>query len=475
MRPIDTSQGTVLLRSDGLMVAISEPIRELLREIGHLSEPDGYHWLERRYGGQVARECLAEIRELAAAGVLDGHPSTSHLTVSESDTVEPSGILLMVSQTCNLACKYCYAGGGSYGSPVSLMSPELGKKAIDLLMKRAPRKGQYTVIFFGGEPLLNFGLIQRVVAYCLRRSDERNDHPRFRFSMTTNGTVLSEEILEFLKQHSFTLMVSFDGKGFHAENRPFRNGRSSEELVLRNIKRLTEAGIPVQLRATLLPEMVEEEVISDLIGVGKALGVGRIFTAPADHAAPADCGLGEEPVAGCGTADLVRLEEVYAALTQRNLDEAASEDGRILYDPHVSMMKALATGRAVGSRKCGACFSMAAVSTDGTIYPCHRFVGMRPYSIGSVEEGVDHEKVRHFFSSVEEAYGSQCSSCWAQDLCGGVCYHHRADGLGGFEAPEHQDCRSFRQSVEKSVGFLVDMASMTPETRESYMRRVRHF
>lgn len=470
LRLVDARGEKVLLRSDGLILAVSEVVWDLLALLGSMSDSQCFDRLKERHGASAVKECVEELQMLVEQGLFEVEQDQGAPLPAPGD-VQPSGILLMVSQICNLACSYCYAGGGTYGSSVALMPEERAEAVIDLLLSRSPDKAIYRVIFFGGEPLLNFKLVRHVVEYCERKSVERTDHPEFRFSMTTNGTILTAQIVEFLREHAFALMVSFDGMGAHAEKRRFRSGRSSEALVMRNIQRLTRAGLRVQLRATITPEMLNSETLEQLVKAGERLDAERILTSPVECSAP-DNSVGH-PTASArfDAVDLGRLEELYAKVTEQNILDGASNE-RVVFDPHVSLMKALASGRAVGTRKCGACYSMAAVATDGCIYPCHRFVGMRSYSIGTVETGFDHDRIRQFFGAIEEAYGKKCSRCWARTLCGGVCYHHRADGKGGFLPPDAGSCRSFEKTVDNAVGFLMTLVQLPPDARVSYLRRV---
>lgn len=184
----------------------------------------------------------------------------------------------MVAQTCNLACRYCYGSGGTYGSAVKLMDERSGLAAIDIMLRRAPQKRSFSVTFFGGEPLLNFNLIRTIVEHCEKKATESG--VRFSYSMTTNGTVLTQKILDFLKRNRFTLMISFDGRGHHDRLRPFREGKGSESVVKQNIAKLTAAGLPVQLRATLVRETANPDALGDLVAFGRSVGCRKIVTSP---------------------------------------------------------------------------------------------------------------------------------------------------------------------------------------------------
>lgn len=265
---------TFLVRLDGLVIALGDIARILVQTESMAAARSAVDALAARFGSAEVVETLGELaaieRDLSR---VKRFRNAGPRTLASS----ASGITLMVSQTCNLACRYCYGGGGTYGSSTALMSEETALAGIDLLLARAPREAPLRITFFGGEPLLNFRLIHHVVDHC--RSLDRT----FRFSMTTNGTVFSDQIGRFLKANDFRIMVSLDGDGaIHDFNRPFKNGKGSYGRVLRTLRRLQQHAIPFQLRATLTTGTAAEETIAVLREIADEMGAVRLVLAPVD-------------------------------------------------------------------------------------------------------------------------------------------------------------------------------------------------
>jgi uncharacterized protein len=330
------------------------------------------------------------------------------------------------------------------------------------MLQRAPRRREFTVTFFGGEPLLNFRLVQRVVEHCDRLSIEKN--VKFKFSMTTNGTIVTDEIIAFLKQRNFALMISFDGEGGKA-NRPFLNGDSSYEQVSGNLHRLAAAGIHFQIRATITRSMVTRETISELTSFGRAIN-REVIMSPAS--ATMNENLPDTSDLALTEVESERLMELYRETTDCNLNAASDGTEQAAFDPNRRMVQALMRGNARGLGKCGACLSMAAASTDGNLYPCHRFVGMKEYAIGSLNNGVDEERVESFFRRAEAANKPNCDVCFARQICGGFCFYTMADGAGDFVPPNVRDCDRFRASVRHSVGVVLRLQGLSANVARRY-------
>jgi len=465
---LDVQKRKVLFRADGLIVAVSDLVYDLFVTLRGVPPDERIASLVRRHGASEVSKAFQAFAEMCGVGLFAG--PVSELPRKRPADVQPSGIVLMVAQTCNLACTYCYGGGGSYGSQVARMDPATARAAIDLMIDRAPARDKYTVIFFGGEPLLNFRLIRETVGYCEARAQELGKS--FSHSMTTNGTVLTDAILDFLREKRFTLMVSLDGpQAVQDSLRPFVTGRGSFAVVIHNIRRLTEAGVPVQMRATLTRKTLSAEAIHEVVRIGRELGCNRVVMSPVDTTKSE--GKVDEALQ-LGSEQLMELERIYEAITEENLEHARVGDtARAGYDPHVRMMRSLAQGKGRGLTQCGACFGMAATSSDGTLFPCHRFVGMDAYAIGDLASGFDLARIEEFFARAERAYTAKCNECWARQICCGLCYFRTADGDGGFAEPDDGACGSFRASLENAVGFLARLRELPEDEQRRYVESVR--
>ena len=460
---LETPSATkVLFRIDGLVVQVSDIVFELLQGSRSCLE-DSLESVLSTHGYDSAMDAIDAIISAAESRIVQEEPAP--LKRPDPRKVEPTGILIMVTQTCNLACTYCYAGGGTYGGKTKLMSEESALRAIDVMLQRAPGQMDFTVTLFGGEPLLNFPLVRRIVDYCDQLKSDRE--VRFHFSMTTNGTIVTDEIIEFLKAKDFTLMVSFDGIG-QEKYRPFASGDSSDSLVHGNLQRLAAAGIPFQLRATLTKDLVKRETVENLVQIGRSLGNKKVMMSPVSETRNAVFPANEE--LALDPADIARLQEIYRSVTEENIEAARlGSTEKAVFDPAMHLVRALAQGKAVGLGRCGAGLGMSAASTDGNIYPCHRFVGMKEYAIGTIEDGVDPQKVQDFFSTADAANKEKCDVCFARQICGGFCFYNISDGQGGFVPPSEQACDSFRESVKYAIGTLLRVRELSPNEARQYL------
>lgn len=453
----------VLFRVDGLVVQLSPIAFALLQASPQVLDARLDHSASE-HGACTTEDAIVEI---AGSPIVQHEPPP--LGRPDPQKAQPSGILIMVTQTCNLACAYCYAGGGTYGGSTKLMPEAEALAAIDLMLRRAPEQKSFTVTLFGGEPLLNFPLVQRIVAYCERIREERAVD--FRFSMTTNGTVVTDEIVDFLKAHRFTLMVSFAGPG-QDRSRPFAGGDGSDSVVRRNLHRLAASGVPFQLRATVTRELAHRETVDDLVQIGRSLGNKRVMTSSVSTTKNSVFPANEELT--LGPDEVARLKEIYRDVSEEHL--AAAKNGKtekVVFDPSLHLVRALAEGKAAGLGRCGAGLGMAAASTDGKIYPCHRFVGMKDYVIGTIASGVDAEKVQAFFATADAANNAKCEVCFARQICGGFCFYNIADGAGGFQPPDERECDGFRDSVKHAISILLRLQDLPPEQARRYFENAR--
>jgi uncharacterized protein len=363
----------------------------------------------------------------------------------------------MVTQTCNLACAYCYANAGTYNQPTRYQQLGNAISAIEQLIVDSGATQHLTVTFFGGEPLIGFSLIKDIVSYC--KSRESVVGKRFKYSVTTNGTLVTGEIADYFKNHGFTVMVSVDGAAqYHDSLRPFADGGGSFDRVKEGVRTLVTAGLAVQLRSTLVKEMVNRNFLIEAIGTTRSWG-GTCL-----HLSPVDCTHIGSDLWALGPHEIAEMERLFESVTRRNIERAGNES--IVFDPHAKMIEALAHGKAVGHGRCGACRGSAAVATDGPIYPCHRFVGMDEYTIGHVDTGgIDRAKANWFLQAATEAFREKCSACFARLICGGVCFHSAADGRGGFCAPDEKRCGSIRGNLRRSIGFVLELRDTPVKAR----------
>ncbi len=318
---------------------------------------------------------------------------------------------LAVAQKCNLACTYCYASGGDFGVPARNMEWDVAKTSVDRLMEKAEPGARVNLAFMGGEPLVNRPLVRRATEYA--RECAAAQGCTVGFSITTNGTLVTDEDADFFNDHRFAVTVSLDGVGpTHDRLRSYRGGRGSFETILKRLEpllgRMGQA--QVSARVTVTPANLElRETLDHFVSLGfHSVGFAPMLSAPdARH-----------------QMDLPHLHEMLAQMIDcGKACEAAILAGRSY--PFSNMEAALMEIHRGTHRPypCGAGAGYFGVSADGGVFACHRFVEDDAGAIGSVQQGLDPVRRDGWLADRHVHKQTPCQSCWAQYLCGGGCHH----------------------------------------------------
>jgi len=340
---------------------------------------------------------------------------------------------LALAETCNLACKYCYCSSCRDMENQGLMSEVVARKAIDWLFMKSGNAKELGITLFGGEPLLNRDVFQFVMEYSDARAKET--HKTIRYTMTTNGTLLDDMAIHYIKKHNFGLMVSLDGPPeIHDAQCPFRDGRGSFDAAAAGIKRLMKRRKRVTVRCTMSnrrPRMV------DLIRFFEEFGFSRIVlgrvVSPV-RPTPLDCT--EDTL-----AEFSRQEETEVLEWIFDEFKAGRKPKYFPYDTFIRERAKPREGEQPGLSifRCGACRGTMTVGADGRLYPCHRYVGMQQFVIGDIDTGPDIEKAKDYWRRYYHAIRSRCESCWARTLCEGPCPWEISSADGEFVNP-HRHC-----------------------------------
>lgn len=329
-------------------------------------------------------------------------------------------MVLEVAQDCNLRCTYCYAEGGSYGGEARLLDAETARAAARYLVRESGDSKALTLVLFGGEPLLNMAAIKAAVEEAETMAAAAGK--KLLVSLTTNGTLLHADAIDFFTKHKVVVSVSLDGPpDLHDANRPDSSGRGSYGKILSGLRPLLQkSSAAVAARVTLTPDQWSrcEDVFDHLIG----LGFHEVGIAPAS---PIRKDLLPDP------DQEEALLQSFTALARR-FSEAVRE-GKIL--PFGNLLELL--GRLhMGQTKavaCGAGYGYLAVDAGGEFYLCHRLAGEKAFKVGNLEDGPDPEKIRSCLDHVTAGKDALCGSCWARTLCAGGCHyenHLRESTLG---------------------------------------------
>lgn len=341
---------------------------------------------------------------------------------AEDVKIPITNTVLQIANDCNLNCIYCYGDGGSYGRQRELMTLETAKKTIDLMVANSEGVDELLVIFFGGEPLMNFSVVKDTFDYC--KSLEPEIGKKFAFSMTTNGTILNDEIYNFIKDNKISIMISVDGcKDIQDKHRCYCDGRGSFEDVCKNIERFKEArGGHLTARATVCSTDIRFKKIKDDL---LSLGFTNAITSMVDTE--------EDSPLFVGGNYTDRVLEQYKILADDYVENIMNggRENNILFTSTLNILYF----KKMKIRSCNAGNNGIAVGTDGNIYPCHRFMGMKEYIIGSLDTGID-ESLRGEYRKATIYAKEECKDCWVRYLCNGSCAHTSAVHGGDiFHAP----------------------------------------
>lgn len=384
--------------------------------------------------------CYGDVQALKDEGLLfaeDVYSDKADILKTKNDVIK--ALCLHVAHTCNLNCDYCFASQGKYQGDRALMSFEVGKRALDFLIENSGTRVNLEVDFFGGEPLMNWDVVKQLVEY--GRSREKECHKRFRFTLTTNGVLIDDDVIEFCNKEMHNVVLSLDGrKEVHDHLRKNLAGEGSYDKIVPKFKKLVDSrnGEGYYVRGTFTHNNVDfTEDLFHMADLGfTELSMEPVVCDPSDPYA-----LTEE--------DLPKLFEQYEILAKEMLRR--EKEGKPITFYHY--MIDLAHGPCIYKRisGCGSGTEYLAVTPWGELFPCHQFVGDPKYSMGDIWEGVINHEMREKFRKCNVYSRPQCDDCWAKLYCSGGCaanaYHASGDITGVYE----YGCKLFRKRMECAI------------------------
>jgi uncharacterized protein len=385
-------------------------------------------------------ECIADVEELEKAGKLFSHDLYESLATDyKNNSNVVKALCLHVAHTCNLNCSYCFASQGKYQGERALMSFEVGKRALDFLIENSGTRHNLEVDFFGGEPLMNFDVVKRLVEYA--RSVEKKYNKNFRFTLTTNGVLIDDEVIDFANREMSNVVLSLDGRP--EVNDRFRRdylGRGSYEKIVPKFKKLVEArgGKNYYMRGTFTH--LNTDFTNDIIHMAD-LGFTELSMEPVV------CPEGD-PVA-LTKEDLPKLFSEYEKLACEMIKR--KKEGRPFVFYHY--MLDLKNGPCIYKRisGCGSGTEYMAVTPWGDLYPCHQFVGDEKYLLGNVFDGVKNTEVQDKFRSCNAYARQECRDCWAKLYCSGGCAANSYHATGDVRGVYKYGCELFKKRIECAV------------------------
>ncbi|MCR5474390.1 MAG: thioether cross-link-forming SCIFF peptide maturase [Lachnospiraceae bacterium] len=348
-------------------------------------------------------------------------------------------LCLHVAHDCNLSCRYCFAGEGEYHGPRGLMSLETGKQALDFLVAASGGRKNLEVDFFGGEPLMNFEVVKELVRY--GRSLEEKHDKRFRFTLTTNGILLNDEVLEFANREMSNLVLSIDGrKSVHDLMRPRRGGQGSYDEIVPKFQKAAASRDQTDyyVRGTFTHNNLDFS--KDVIHLAD-LGFEQISVEPVVAGPDEDYAIKEE--------DIPQILEEYDILAKYLLERKKAGRGVNFFHFMIDL-----TGGPCAVKRlsgCGSGTEYLAVAPNGDLYPCHQFVGMDGFLMGNVRDGVINTKLRDSFKSCNVYSREECRKCFAKLYCSGGCAANAYNFSGSINGVYEMGCVLQRKRVECAI------------------------
>ena len=384
--------------------------------------------------------CIDDVKALCEAGKLyseDKYEKLAYTFKNNSKVIK--ALCLHVAHTCNLNCSYCFASQGKYQGERALMSFEVGRRALDFLMENSGDRRNLEVDFFGGEPSLNFDVVKRLVEYA--RSVEKERGKNFRFTYTTNGVILNDEIIDFVNRECHNVVLSLDGR--REVNDRFRRdyaGNGSYDTIVPNFKRLVESrgGRGYYVRGTFTHHNVD--FTNDIFHMAD-LGFTELSMEPVVCSPDDPCALTD--------ADMPLVKEQYEILAKEMIKR--KKEGRPFTFYHY--MLDLKNGPCIYKRitGCGSGTEYMAVTPWGELFPCHQFVGDEKYSLGDIWSGVKNTAVQDEFRTCNAYARPECKDCWARLYCSGGCAANSYHATGSIGGIYEYGCELFKKRIECAV------------------------
>lgn len=408
--------------------------------------------LKGKHREEALLEALEEILELKRAGMLFTEDIyENYITDFKKRETVVKALCLHIAHDCNLACRYCFAEEGEYHGRRALMSFEVGKKALDFLVAHSGNRVNLEVDFFGGEPLLNWQVVKDLVAY--GRSLEKPNNKKFRFTLTTNGILLNDEIMEFANQEMANVVLSIDGrKDVNDRMRPYRGGQGSYDTIVPKFKKVAESRgqMNYYVRGTFTHNNLDfAEDVKHLADLGfQQISVEPVVAAPEESYA-----LREE--------DLPRLLEEYDRLALELLERRKAGKGVNFFH----FMIDLEGGPCVAKRLsgCGSGTEYLAVTPWGDFYPCHQFVGQEEFLMGNVEDGITRTDIRDEFKTCNVYAKEKCRECFARFYCSGGCAANSYNFNGNINGTYDLGCELQRKRIECAIMIKAALAGQEGE------------
>lgn len=408
-----------------------EIVREMMERYGHREDVTE----------EELKLCMEDIAALEKAGKLyseDTFEDKAGVFKARSGNVIKA-LCLHVAHTCNLNCSYCFASQGKYHGDRAIMSLEVGKRALDFLIENSGTRRNLEVDFFGGEPLMNFDVVKELVAYA--RAQEKIHNKNFRFTLTTNGVLIDDDVIEFANKECSNVVLSLDGrKEIHDLTRVDYAGNGSYDKIVPKFKKLVDArgGQGYYMRGTFThanPDFTKD--IFHMADLGfTELSMEPVVSAPDDPAA-------------LTPEDIEIVKEQYEILAKEMIKRKKEGRGFTFYHYMLDLTEGPCVYKRISG--CGSGTEYMAVTPWGDLYPCHQFVGEEEYKLGDIWNGVTNDAVREDFRACNAYSREECKDCWAKLWCSGGCAANAFHASGSIRGVYKPGCELFKKRMECAI------------------------
>ena len=396
--------------------------------------------LSPTYGEAEVLEALEEIQYLIdAEELLTTDQYHDYVVDFKKRKTVVKALCLHIAHDCNLACQYCFAEEGEYHGRRALMSFEVGKKALDFLIANSGNRRNLEVDFFGGEPLMNWEVVKQLVEY--GRSKEKEYNKNFRFTMTTNGVLLNDEIMEYCNREMSNVVLSLDGrKEVNDKMRPFRGGKGSYDLIVPKFQKFAEmrGDKDYYVRGTFTRHNLDfSKDVMEFADLGfRSMSIEPVVAAPEEEYA-----IREE--------DLPQIMEEYDHLAEEYIKRKKEGRGFNFFHFNIDLNQGPCVAKRLSG--CGSGTEYLAVTPWGDLYPCHQFVGQEEFLLGNVDTGVTNERIRDEFKLCNVYAKDKCRDCFARFYCSGGCAANSYNFHGSITDAYDIGCAMQKKRIECAI------------------------
>lgn len=401
-------------------------------------------------------EIFQDIEELKKEGKLFSEDKFKDLQIDiKARPTQLKALCLHIAHDCNMCCKYCFAGEGEYSGDRSLMSFEVGKRALDFLIEQSGSRKNLEVDFFGGEPLLNFDVVKQLVAYA--RSIEKEKGKNFRFTLTTNGVLLNDEVMEWANKECYNVVLSLDGrKETNDRMRRTRNDKGTYDLILPKFQKMAKERNQqgYYIRGTYTH--YNTDFANDILHLAD-LGFEQLAMEPVVTDPKMDYALQE--------SDIPKLKEQYDLLAKEMCKRNREGKGFTFFHYMIDLEGGPCIYKRISG--CGVGTDYMAVTPWGDLYPCHQFVGDEKFLLGNVFDGVKNTDIVNEFKLCNVYSREACQDCFAKLYCSGGCSANAYHTTGKITGTCDMSCELHRKRVENAIMIKIDELFANSENNEN--------